>query len=275
MFHKICVLGIIIFILNFVGVAMATVCTSLDYGEACQEFYGMDLTGWESQPQSAQSVCGTDAFYGANGFQYRYSDEAYDDGCFCNIQNDPNMFFYWGVGCYCNEGYYNESSSSTKCQKCPSDYPLSMAVSIKNGSASVMNVGAMEDVCYRKYKQKAQNVTLGLQISMIEEEYGDDPYITDVKCDAGYWQSYSFGEFYYYGNVYRCDPVGTAYYSTTDNMRASCPMYVTASGDRIAGQTVGYGSEADDITDCMIPESQQFSDATGKYVYPGGCKYSK
>lgn len=271
MFHKICIVGAIVFMMTSVD-AGASVCTSLSYGDACKEWYGLDLTGWESQPQYAKSVCGTNAFDGANGFEYRYSNDAYDDGCFCNLNNDPHMVFYWGVGCFCEDGYYNYSDSSTKCEKCPSDYPFSDGFKFnEDGSGYASNWSNGTDPCYRRYNVSGINVNLGLK----EYIYGSS-FIESIKCDAGYYY-YDYvgvGNEYDDSADYFCGSVGKEYYSSSNNSRLKCPTYINAAGESVVGQTSGAGTGADDITDCAIPESEQFVDASGIWVYAGGCNYS-
>lgn len=232
----------------------------------------------ECTATESKGICGrTSIPNDENGFICYISYDGADDICICN---ESTVTFYYGAGCYCPDGWYNDPYDGewAGCQKCPTSYPLSVGVRENdNGIYSVGNVNSMEDACYREYKQTEQNLTLSLRISMIDEMYGgNDPIIIDAVCDAGYWLEDKLNGYYYSGdNEYACSPVGTEYYSTDGNGRVQCPTYLNPDSELVAGHTTGYGDGADDITDCAIPESVVYADSTGNWVYSGGCNYSK
>lgn len=208
-------------------------------------------------------ICGRHSYNDENGFTcYIHISDGLDSVCLCNTSG---MSFYSDVkACYCDDGYYNDPYDSTyACYQCPSQYPLSWAKG---------NVESMEDVCYREYTTRGQNLELNLRISMVNDgsEYPD---IIGAQCDAGYWLAEELESYYDESETYKCDPVGIEYYSTTGNSRARCPMYDGPSGTQLYANTTGYGVGASAITDCAIPESVEFSDASGKWVYDGGCNF--
>ncbi|MBQ8294333.1 MAG: hypothetical protein IJX89_03030 [Alphaproteobacteria bacterium] len=205
-----------------------------------------------------------------NGFMCYISLDGADDVCVCNLSD---MTFYYGAGCFCENGWYSDPYDGTwaGCDKCPADYPLSDGY---NGN-SVGNVNSMEDACYRQYSKTEQNITLTLEISMIDEEGGYEPYIIDAICDSGYWTENTYSGYYYEGDDYTCNPVGIYYYSVPNNSREMCPAYVAQSGENLTGQTTGSGTGADSLTDCKIPSTEIFSDNTGTWHYDDGCYYSE
>jgi len=275
MFRKIYMLGMILFIMGYGGAAMAF-CTSLEYGEACNEWHGLDLSNYRADSANTKDMCGKDGRTGATGFQYVISYDGADDGCLCNISDDPHMNFYWGFGCYCDDGYYTVDDRSTKCTKCPSDHPLSDGFSMwSDTQGGANNWGNDMDACYRVFSRHDGYASVKLK-EYTYDIYSSDWHVLDMKCDTGYYTDDDWHEVAYYDEYYhKCYPVGEEYYSAENNTRQKCPTYVNAAGQMIAGRTSGAGAGAASITDCTIPESEVFSDATGQYVYHGGCKYSK
>lgn len=257
------------------GVFATTGCPFGSYGDKCPA-QGMMSS---SEIQNAvidttlnEEMCGVKAYDEATGVKYMHHGEGGDwiDDCICNIYDDPHMNFYWGVGCFCDDGYYLADSNSTECTKCPSDYPLSTGFrQTGENTGSADNWGVDMDACYRNFVVHGQNVSL----DVIEYSYGTQ-YIKSVTCANGYYTTENWVNTEYDAG-YMCNPVGEEYYSTAGNSREKCPSYVNISGETLFGQTTGAGAGAASITDCTIPESEIFSDETGIFVYDGGCKYSK
>lgn len=230
----------------------------------------------ECSPALTTEVCG---FTTNTGEPYSDATCLYTPGVaaseFCNC-TAKDFVFYYGAGCFCPNGYYNDiyaGPDAFTCQKCPEEYPLSDGYD--ESTESFGNANSMEDACYRTYKIELETITLTLQFYMIDEESGYDPYVIYAECKPGYWTETNYNEtgYYYYGNdeeIY-CDEVGTDYYSSGYNSRKQCPPYTNASGASVPGQTDGYGTGADDISDCKIPETEIFNNASGAWKYHGGC----
>ncbi len=249
------------------------------YGNKCPADGGIG-SAWKDYTVDIklnEEMCGVRAYDDATGVKYMYVPA--DDVCVCNIADDPHISFYWGAGCFCDDGYYLADSNSTECTKCPSDYPLSTGFrQTGENTGSADNWGVDMDACYRNFVVHGQNVSL----DVIEYSYGTQ-YIKSATCANGYyttenWINTEYDEYYEDndGNAgYACKPVGEEYYSVANNSREQCPSYVNMSGETVPGHTSGFGDGAASITDCAIAENETFSDATGTFVYEGGCKYSK
>ncbi|MBO8406936.1 MAG: hypothetical protein IAC77_00550 [Proteobacteria bacterium] len=223
----------------------------------------IDLTGYrECKDSESRGICGAVAFSGENGFEC-YIQDGVDDMCICN---SDEMSFVHGHGCFCADGEYNDpySDDPYACHTCPSRYPLSDGANHLEQYGNYGNSNGMEDSCYRIYTENVNNASCRYQ----EWAYGGGGDVLECNCNPGYWSE----DFSVYDPV--CEPVGTGYYSTGKSGRSRCPTYTGPNGTQVVGYTIGYGPGADDITDCMIPESTVFHDATGSYVYSGGCYYS-
>lgn len=225
----------------------------------------IDLTGYrECKDSESKGICGAVAFSGENGFEC-YIQDGVDDMCICN---SDEMVFVHGHGCFCADGEYNDpySDDPYACHTCPSRYPLSDGANYLEQYGNYGNSNGMEDSCYRFYTETVNHAIVRYK----EYAWGteDYTYAVDMQCEAGYWAA--FVDI----NNPRCNQVGAGYYSTGTHGRSQCPTYTGPNGTQVVGATIGYGPGADDITDCMIPASTVFHDATGSYVYSGGCKYS-
>lgn len=225
----------------------------------------IDLTGYrECKDSESRGICGAVAFSGENGFEC-YIQDGVDDMCICN---SDEMVFVHGHGCFCADGEYNDpySDDPYACHTCPSRYPLSDGANYLEQYGNYGNSNGMEDSCYRFYTETVNHAIVRYK----EYAWGteDYTYAVDMQCEAGYWAA--FVDI----NNPRCNQVGAGYYSTGTHGRSQCPTYTGPNGTQVVGATIGYGPGADDITDCMIPASTVFHDATGSYVYSGGCYYS-
>ena len=225
----------------------------------------IDLTGYrECKDSESRGICGAVAFSGENGFEC-YIQDGVDDMCICN---SDEMVFVHGHGCLCADGEYNDpySDDPYACHTCPSRYPLSDGANYLEQYGNYGNSNGMEDSCYRFYTETVNHAIVRYK----EYAWGteDYTYAVDMQCEAGYWAA--FVDI----NNPRCNQVGAGYYSTGTHGRSQCPTYTGPNGTQVVGATIGYGPGADDITDCMIPASTVFHDATGSYVYSGGCYYS-
>lgn len=263
-------------------IAVFVLCCGIEYDAlavgGCDGYYGNKCpadggagSAWKDYTVDTslnEEMCGVRAYDDAVGVKYMYG--VADDMCVCNIADDAHMHFYWGAGCFCDDGYYLADSNSTECTKCPSDYPLSTGFrQTGENTGSADNWGVDMDACYRNFVVHGQNVSMDIK----EYSYGTG-YIKSVSCANGYYTTENWINTEYDAG-YMCNPVGEEYYSTAGNSREKCPSYVNISGETLFGQTAGAGAGAASITDCTIPESEIFSDETGIFVYDGGCKYSK